>query len=345
MHLFARQPGLAAGLLAGLLLGGCTPGIPYSTQTLAVGALVDPVLEPVRGCEALNGEWRNQGEKFGGPRIRSALLAGIIELTSPVPDAAFTDRVRLEMQDDGALLVTALDGNSLVGSRRIEAEKIRCGADGALVGDSGRMRVSVDTRGALWIQAPRGLLSILYGYRFLPVGSECTACGESLAWATPAPEGMATVVVGIGDHQATVTTVDDSLPVVMVQAGKTSRAEAVYLLPGEHRFQMLVWTPGNFWTDRPQATVSTQARLEACHVYVPVGWHRAGIESGAALVDMGPDFRRDCVSTPTSKHTAIRFSADERSLLVNGHCFRQQGPTVPDPPPREIPIRGRGSVQ
>jgi len=343
MHLIARQTGLAAGLLAGLLLAGCTPGVPYSRQALAIGALVDPVLEPVRGCEALNGEWRNEGEQFGSASIKSALLAGAIELTDQAPEAAFADRVRLEMQDDGALLLTALDKNTPVGSRRIAAENIQCGAESALLGDAGRLRVSVDTRGVLWIQAPRGLLSILYGYRFLPADSDTAGCSRGRAFAKPAPDGLATVVVGVGDHQATVTTVDEALPVVMVQAGKTSRAEVVYLLPGEHRFQVLVWTPGNFWTDRPQATVSTRARLDACHVYVPVGWHRAGIESGAALVDLGPDFDRSCVSTATAPKTAIQLSADARRLRVNEHCFRPQGSMTPDAPPREIPIPGRGS--
>ena len=52
-HACTRFP--ATAVVAALLLAGCTMGAPHSTQSIVPGALVDPVLEPLRGCQALRG--------------------------------------------------------------------------------------------------------------------------------------------------------------------------------------------------------------------------------------------------------------------------------------------------
>ncbi|MCB1598177.1 MAG: hypothetical protein KDI87_10740 [Gammaproteobacteria bacterium] len=334
----------ATAVVAALLLAGCTMGAPHSIQSIVPGALVDPVLEPLRGCEALSGEWENQGHQIKEHRVYVAILSAALGMAESLPDTAFADRVRLEMQDDGSLVLRAVEDQSELAALTVPAKAIQCDADSAQLEQPARMQLAVDAEGALWIKRRQGLLSIPYSYRFLPVGhghADCLKqlpnCGPSVQ-RMPTPTGMAMVLTGIGatNLQAGIRKVDDRLDMAMVQDGAMARmVEAVYLLPGTHSFDVLVWTPGNYWTARPQTTFRTSASLEACHVYLPVGWHREGLESRATLVDMGKGFDPYCAAFLGAPSTGIRFSDDERSLLVPQRCYANWDT---NPSPREFPL-------
>jgi hypothetical protein len=334
----------ATVIMVSLLLGGCTTGAPHSTQSMVPGALVDPVLEPLRGCEALRGEWANRGYEIKENRTKVAILSAALGLADELPDTAFADRVRFELQDDGSLLLTAMEKHSALGSVSVPASDIRCEATDARLAAPARMELAVDTQGALWINRRHGLLAIPYRYRFMSVGEQIPDCTKQLPncrpgmQRMPTPSGMAMVVAGAGDLNAAIRKVDDRLEMLMVQdEGVAAWAQAAYLLPGPHRFDMLAWTPGNYWTARPQTRLSTEVTLEACHVYVPVGSHEEGGMSWATLIDLGKGFDIACVGTPTAPRTEIRFSADQRKLLVAEHCYAEWGESAGfNAPPREF---------
>lgn len=312
-----------------VLLAGCTTSAPHSTQSIVPGALVDPQLEPLRGCAALAGEWENQGHQIKEHRTYAAILSAVLGLAGQQPDTAFADRVRIEMQDDGSLLLTASEDKSALGSLGVSAGDVQCEAAGVELRQPERMQLSVDAQGALWIKRQEGLLGIAYSYRFLPVGHQAPDCLKQLpncgpgAQRMPTPTGMAMVMTGVGaDLAAVIKKVDDRLDMVMVQdGGMVKMVETVYLLPGTHRFDVLVWTQGSYWSNRPQAKLDTSVTLEACHSYVPVGKHREGSESWVTLIDMGKGFDPDCVSFIDLPRTAIRLSEDERKLLVPERCY------------------------
>lgn len=145
-------------------------------------------------------------------------------------------------------------------------------------------------------------------------------------------------VVVVGNLGASIREVDDRLEMGMVQggAGMPAQAQAVYMLPGPHRFDVLVWLPGGYWS-RPHAKLSTQLTLEACHVYVPVGSHDEGGANWATLIDLGKGFDPACVGTPTLPSSAIRFSDDQRKLLVAEYCYASWGESAgANAPPREF---------
>ncbi|MCB1688534.1 MAG: hypothetical protein KDI33_08615 [Halioglobus sp.] len=345
MRLSSRQVIICAtcatGVFISIFLAGCTLTVPHSTQTLAAGALVDSALEPTRGCEALDGEWQNQGIRLRDNRIDSAILTGAMGVEDASAELAFADRIRIDRQEDGSLTLTALDKTSTVGSISIPAQDIRCETDSAQLLKPTRTRLAVDSQGALWLQNTHGLLAITYSYRFLPAGDTQVDCAVrgACSWGAPAPNGMATVIVGAGGLQAGISQVDGKLETLMLQHGTVSHAQTVYLLPGQHRFSVLVWTPGSYWSDRPQTTIEVATDLNACHVYVPVGWHREGSESWATLIDMGSDFRRDCVSTVAHVNSAMYLNGDASKLLVKEYCFSSSS-TSSDAPPREFPLPG-----
>ena len=336
----------ATVMVATLLLGGCTMGAPYSTQSIVPDALVDPVLEPVRGCAALSGEWANRGYEIKEQRTKVAILSGALGLAEELPEAAFADRVRFELQDDGSLLLTAMEKHSALGSISVPARSIRCEATEARLAAPARMELMVDTQGALWIKRRHGLLAIPFSYRFMPAGEPTPDCAKQLPncrpgmQRMPTPSGMAVVAAGAGDLNAAIRKVDDRLAMLMVQdGGMAAWAQAAYLLPGPHRFDMLVWTPGNYWTAMPHTTLSTQATLEACHVYLPVGWHEEGGTSWATLIDLGKGFDIDCVGIPSMPRSDIRFSPDHRKLLVAERCYAAWGESAgSNAPPREFPL-------
>lgn len=336
----------ATVMVATLLLGGCTMGAPYSTQSIVPDAYVDPVLEPLRGCAALTGEWANQGYQIKEHRTKVAILSGALGLADELPDAAFADSVRFERQDDGSLLLTAMEADSALGSISVPARNIRCEAMEARLAAPARMELMVDTQGALWIKRRHGLLAIPFSYRFMPAGDQTPHCAKQLPncrpgmQRMPTPSGLALVATGAGDLNAAIRRVDDRLEMTMVQEGRMpTQARAVYLLPGSHSFEVRIWTPGNYWTAMPHTTLSTQAKLEACHVYLPVGWHEEGGTSWATLIDLGKGFDIDCVGIPTMPRFDIRFSPDHRKLLVAARCYAAWGESASvNAPPREFPL-------
>lgn len=336
----------ATAVVAALLLGGCTMGAPHSTQSIVPGALVDPVLEPLRGCAALTGEWGNQGYELKESRTKTAILSGVLGMAEQLPEAAFADRVHLELQNDGSLVLTAREGLSVLATLSIPASAIQCEAAAADLSAPSRVQLAVDTQGALWIKRRRGLLAIPYSYRFLPSGTPIPDCLKQLPnchpgmQRMPTPSGMAVVVAGAGDLHASIRKVDDRLEMAMVQGGAMPvQAQAVYLLPGTHSFDVLVWLPGNYWINRPQTRLSTQLTLEACHVYVPIGSLDEAGASWATLIDLGKGFDPECVGTPTLPRSDIRFSDDQRSLLVAERCYASWGESAgANAPPREFPV-------
>lgn len=336
----------ATAAVALLLLGGCTMGAPHSTQSIVPGALVDPLLEPLRGCAALRGEWTNQGFEIKEQRTKIAILSGALGLAEELPDAAFADRVRFELQDDGSLRLTAMENQSVLGSISLPAHDIRCAATEARLTAPVRMALMVDTQGALWIKQRHGLLAIPYSYRFMPAGDQTPDCVRQLpncrsgVVRMPTPTGMALVAPGAGNLQAAIRKVDDRLEMMMVQDGSMPVwAQAAYLLPGQHRFDMQVWAEGNYWTARPHTNLSTEVTLEACHTYLPVGAYDEGGASWATLIDLGKGFEIECVGTQNLPRSEIRFSADQRKLLVPEHCYARWGESAgSNAPPREFPL-------
>lgn len=127
-HGYASFPAVA--IVAALLLGACTMGGPYSTQSIVPGALVDPVLEPLRGCVALTGAWKNQGYELKENRTKIAILSSALGMAEQLPEAAFADRVHIELQDDGSLVLTARENLSVLASLSIPVKNIECEATG-----------------------------------------------------------------------------------------------------------------------------------------------------------------------------------------------------------------------
>lgn len=336
----------ATAVVAALLLAGCTTGAPHSTQSIVPGALVDPALEPLRGCAALRGEWENQGYEIKESRTKTAVLSGALGLAEELPDAAFADRVRFAWQDDGSLLLTAVEQLSALGSISVPASNIRCNARDLRLTAPAHVELAVDSQGALWIKRQRGLLAVRYSYRFLPAGDRTPDCAKQLPNCRPGmermptPSGMAVVATVVGDLHASIRKVDERLDMLMVQnGGMPVWAQAAYLLPGPHSFEVLVWMPGNYWTARPQITLNTSATLEACHVYVPVGFLDEGGAGWATLVDLGKGFDIDCVGSPAYPRSDLRISADQRKLLVAEHCYATWGESAGvDAPPREFTL-------
>ena len=346
---FQQQDGTSlwpTAVAALLLLGGCTMGVPHSTQAIVPGALVDPQLEPLRSCAALTGEWANHGYEIKESRTKTAILSGALGLAEELPDAVFADRVRFEWQDDGSLLLTAVETRSALGSISVPASDIRCDATDVRLTAPAHVELAVDTQGALWIKRRRGLLAIPYSYRFMPAGDRTPDCAKQLPNCRPGmarmptPSGMAVVATGAGDLHASIRKVDDRLEMMMVQGGgMPAWAQAAYLLPGPHSFEVLVWTPGNYWISRPHTTLSTPATLEACHVYLPVGLLDEGGAGWATLIDLGKGFDVECVGIPTITRSDIRISADQRKLLVAERCYATWGESAGvDAPPREFPL-------
>lgn len=342
-----RKVGIFPIMVAAALLTGCAMSAPHSTQSIVAGALVDPELEPFLGCAALTGEWENQGHQIKEHRIYAAILSGVLGMAEQQPDVAFADRVRLEMQHDGSLVLTASEEKSALGSLSVPAKDIQCEAARVEFRQPERMQLAVDAQGALWIKRRMGLLAIPYSYRFLPVGHDAPDCLKQLPNCAPGqqrmptPTGMAMVMTGVGaDLAASIRKVDDRLDMMMVQDGAMAKmVETVYLLPGTHHFDVRVWTLGDYWSKRPQTDLTASATLEACHTYVPVGRHREGGESWAMLIDMGKGFDTGCVGFLGMPRTAIRFSDDERQLLVSELCYAPWGgSTGVDAPPREFPL-------
>jgi hypothetical protein len=313
-----RSYGIAASVLT-LLLGGCAASTPISNQPLRIRALVDPALAPYRGCGALSGEWRNEGQRVADGRIQSAIFTGATRMADELPDTAFADRVRIEPHEDGSLSITAFDRTSPSGSLRIAPQDITCEADGAVLRRPASVRLAVDSQGALWVRSGR----LSDGYRFVPIHAPLQDCrDEDGGW--PAPDGMAVVLTGTGDEHAVVMHVDDDREAAMMIMGVQGRSNALYLLPGEHRFEMRVWAPGTYWAERPQRTRSVTGTLQACHTYTPVGRHREGEPGWAGLVDLGPGFQvSSCAGTFNYPEDRITLDEDETRLQVPEGCFHR----------------------
>lgn len=325
----------ASLLVAALLLSGCAAA-PITRQFMAVGAVMDPELAPVRGCDALDGEWHNQGYRVDGRNLRPAVLTGAIDLAEAEPDAAFADRLRIERRSDGGLALIAMEDSTHLAVAIIGPGDINCSDSEASLRKPGAVRLSVDNRGALWVKASGALWQ--HSFVFQPANHNLQSCRVARNRSAAAPDGMAAVLVGAGDLQAQVLRAD-GIDTRSNQRQYEPRADVVFLLPGSHQFDIQVWTPGTFWTDRPQTTLLVSGQLEACRTYLPIGWHRSGEPSWAGLVELDPDFSVSCASTFSSINSTIRFSEDEARLLISQGCFpNEDWKTANAASPREVSL-------
>jgi hypothetical protein len=305
-------------ILATVALGGCDVTKVARTdqplgEYLGVDAWMDPSLYPLRGCEALDGTWRNTGSEMEDSGISESIFAAASGFAEKVPDAVFADRLKMSPTADGSLGIEFFDQELRLAYRKLTAADLDCSnpAYAQLRGDQS-VRLSVDTDGALW--AGR--------HRFLPLAATVRTCPKVGFWTQSAPPGMATVIPG--GVAVLAEPLDNQQLILTRQAvhGVKVPVQGIFLREGPQRVVARVsGKPESQWQwTVPHVTGEISNTLEACHVYVALGLPVSPTEAQLSLFDLGEDFDWRSCPLPGSP-TYARMIDDGAELRVKETCF------------------------
>lgn len=316
------QVTLSGSAMLGLLavLAGCAVNDPMHSdqalgRALSLNAWLDPAVEPLTGCAALNGEWRNRGSLVRNRGVKSSVLAAAIGLAEEQPEATFAESLRLARTVDGSLDLTALAAGRETATVRIPAAAINCNDPTvAVLNYQGIKRVTVDASGALWVEEHR-----------YPRDATA-ACSVVDQWTLAAPDGMAAVIPG-GYVLLWNAAAGEIAQVEQPGTGVDVPVDTSFWLPGEQSLAARVtFKAESQWALRLDSAVAeVTGSLEACHVYTLYGHSSTPDQASLSLFDLGTDFAwRSCALVPTEDGRGPVF--DGRDLLVSELCFaRSQG--------------------
>lgn len=302
---------VAAGVSALYACGShysSTAPAPALAPLMQVNALLDPALDPLRGCDALDGEWSNAGNKVDDWGIKPAILTGVIGLAEEQPDAAFADRIRLSRAADGGLEIVAFGNGAMVASRHVAPDDLRCKEDAtAELRLNGRHRLAVDAQGSLWTGR----------FRFPPAGAR--VCSQSGFFTRSAPNGMATVIPS-ARGLAMLHPDGEGMPVVRF-SGANVQAQGMFLQPGPRTMRVRVTHDAESqWSLKTDTSyLNFDTSLEACHVYMTVGGEDPDGRVWVGLLDLGDHFDwRECGIV---HGWADRVTLAARSMTISADCF------------------------
>jgi hypothetical protein len=311
-------------------------GLDRSDQALGkihgVSAWLDPALEPLAGCSALNGVWSNHGNRFVGGGVVGEVVqyvfADTFGLAKGLPDTVFADTVELQFDDTNGLTVRISDSGQEVASVNIEAKNVSCNdPQYATVNYEGQQTLSVDASGALWAD----------GTRYQQPGAK--VCRKVGLHGYSAPNGMATVINGGG-----VILMDPAgfAQKIMTRdmMGVRVPVSEIFLLPAEHVLPFMVkFQAPSIWTvPYPPAFSQIEATLESCHVYALMGDNPSNFKATVSLVDLGENFTwyspREChpprFRDPRMGRAGISYvTFDGSALTVPEFCFSSNTLPVP----------------
>ena len=307
---------LAVGGLLVSLMGCAMDEMARTDQALgratSLNAWVDPSIEPLTGCAALDGEWSNRGSLVRDRGVKASVFAAVIGLAKDDPDAVFADSVRLARAADGALDVSLVTRGREAPATRIPAAAINCEDPGVAVLDyRDGVRLTVDSAGGLWIEE----------HRFPPLG--VSACNVVDSWTLAAPDGMATVVPG-GVAMLWDAGAGNIARVMDYTTGVKVPPLGSFWLTGERRMPARAFfKPKSQWLLRLKDAIGeVTGHLESCHVYVLYGHTTATDQATLSLFDLGTGFAwRNCNLAPTNGGSEPVF--DGRDLLLSEVCFDQ----------------------
>ncbi len=314
-----RLAGLQFLLLASLLAACDIHSVARSDQALgqalSVGAWLDPKLEPLNGCEALNGVWSNQGNQVRDATVKQSVFAAEFMMGEKVPDAVFADTVTLAYNAADGLLVSVTNKGKPIAALNIEPRNIACGDPAyAVVARGEKKRLAVDASGALWLDEGR----------YPSPGTQ--VCKQVGFWTHAAPNGMATVVPG---GNATLMEPADPTQRILVKepiTGVRVPATAIFMQPGSQTLPLRVWFQADSqWSwSVPTADGAISAELESCHVYALVGQSQSTTVATASLIDLGDSFDwRDC-HPRDNPYEKVTLGSD--ALTAAEGCFHFANP-------------------
>jgi hypothetical protein len=329
MRAFGFQFLLLASLLSACDIHSVAKSDQALGRSLSVGAWLDPDLEPLNGCEALNGVWNNRGNEVRDRTIKQSVFAAAFGLGEKSPDTVFADTVTLAYNSIDGLLVSITSGGQSVAALNIEPRNISCGnPDHAVISWGTKKRISVDASGTLWLDEGR----------YPPPGTQ--VCKKVGSWTHSAPDGMATVIAG---GTAILMNPADPTQRLMVKAPITGAREpvtAIYLQPGSHAIPFRVWFQAESeWSwFVPSADGEVSAELESCHVYAVMGQSVSTVEAAAGLFDLGETFDWRGCHPRENPYSLVSF--DGSALTVAEQCLNYASPDwkeVRKMPPRVVP--------